>query len=133
MVRRLSMTFSALVPNALTRVYYQRCDGARPFCGQCAQTRRPTDCEYTDKQGRTYTEVLEERLSQLKARVQELETPSLDSGPVLLHDPYAGSHGTLSASAVGSAHVSGALSALPPQIPMNMSISRPGKYALLFD
>ena len=54
-------------------------------------TRRPEDCEYTDKQGRTYTEILEERLSQLKARLQELESPrgTQDSTPVYLHNPYA--------------------------------------------
>ncbi|KLO17705.1 hypothetical protein SCHPADRAFT_936895 [Schizopora paradoxa] len=67
-----------------------RCDGARPFCGQCGLTRRPEDCEYTDRQGRTNTEVLEERITQLRARIQELESPSARSQPVFLHDPYSG-------------------------------------------
>lgn len=53
-------------------------------------TRRPQDCEYTDRQGRTYTEILEERLNSLKTRIQELENPSRTNAPVYLHDPYAG-------------------------------------------
>ncbi|KAL5504749.1 hypothetical protein ACEPAH_7412 [Sanghuangporus vaninii] len=44
-------------------------------------------CEYTDKQGRTFTEVLEERLRLLKVRIKELEEQK-DDAPVLLHRPY---------------------------------------------
>ncbi|KAL5483123.1 hypothetical protein ACEPAI_8352 [Sanghuangporus weigelae] len=64
-----------------------RCDGARPFCGPCSLTRNPGHCEYTDKQGRTFTEVLEERLHLLKVRIKELEERK-DDAPVLLHHPY---------------------------------------------
>ncbi|KAL5512593.1 hypothetical protein ACEPAG_3246 [Sanghuangporus baumii] len=64
-----------------------RCDGARPFCGPCSLTRNPGHCEYTDKQGRTFTEVLEERLRLLKVRIKELEERK-DDAPVLLHHPY---------------------------------------------
>lgn len=80
-------------------------------------TRRPQDCEYTDKQGRTYTEVLEERLSQLKIRVQELENPAQNSAPVLLHDPYA-------APACGSLSSGQAPQSWQPGSP-NVSLSRP--------
>ena len=66
----------------------QRCDGQRPYCGQCSLTRRPEDCEYTDRQGRTNTEILEEQFRQLKARIDELERQAQEA-PVLLHDPYA--------------------------------------------
>ena len=67
---------------------WQRCDGARPYCGQCCQTRNPEHCEYTDKQGRTQTEILEERLNQLRLRIQELENPINRSSPIYLHYPY---------------------------------------------
>ncbi|KAH8115416.1 hypothetical protein DFH11DRAFT_106074 [Phellopilus nigrolimitatus] len=70
-----------------------RCDGARPFCGQCALTRGPKDCEYTDKQGRTHIEALEERLRLLRSRVKELETQSENTSSVLLRDPYANFRG----------------------------------------
>lgn len=51
-------------------------------------TRRKEDCEYTDRQGRTQTEILEERLRQLQNRVKELENPLYISTSILLHDPY---------------------------------------------
>ncbi|KLO16068.1 hypothetical protein SCHPADRAFT_870268 [Schizopora paradoxa] len=65
-----------------------RCDGARPFCTQCIRGGRQEDCEYTDNQGRTRTQVLEENVARLQARIQELENPDTTAPPVLLHDPY---------------------------------------------
>lgn len=47
--------------------------------------------------------------------MQELETPTQDYAPVLLHDPYAGTQHALTVGAVGSAQISGAMSALPSQ------------------
>ncbi|EJD07974.1 uncharacterized protein FOMMEDRAFT_150594 [Fomitiporia mediterranea MF3/22] len=71
-----------------------RCDGARPFCGPCSLTKKPEHCEYTDRQGRTFMEVLEERLRILKTRIRELEEQQRDE-PVLLHNPYPQATGML--------------------------------------
>ena len=49
------------------------------------------DCEYTDIQGRTRTQILEENVARLQARIQELENPQASSPSVLLHDPYSSS------------------------------------------
>ncbi|KAH8112455.1 hypothetical protein DFH11DRAFT_1785696 [Phellopilus nigrolimitatus] len=65
-----------------------KCDGARPYCTQCIRGNRADDCEYTDGQGRTHTQVLEENVALLQARIQELEAPDLSKRPILLHDPY---------------------------------------------
>ena len=65
----------------------QRCDGRRPFCSACVRANRTDDCEYTDNQGRTRTQVLEETLERLQARLQELENPE-DAQPILLVEPY---------------------------------------------
>ncbi|KAI0266969.1 hypothetical protein BC834DRAFT_871888 [Gloeopeniophorella convolvens] len=64
-----------------------KCDGVRPVCGPCSRANRPDDCEYTDGQGRTRTQMLEDTISQLEARVQELENPDGTSPSVMLHDP----------------------------------------------
>ncbi|KIY63394.1 hypothetical protein CYLTODRAFT_138144 [Cylindrobasidium torrendii FP15055 ss-10] len=66
-----------------------RCDGAHPVCGPCSRTTRPTDCEYTDKQGRTRAEILEENIARVEARIFELEHPNAYShDPIYLHNPY---------------------------------------------
>ncbi|KAH8108630.1 hypothetical protein DFH11DRAFT_1820528 [Phellopilus nigrolimitatus] len=80
-----------------------RCDGARPSCTQCIRGNRAGDCEYTDRQGPTHTQVLEENVALLQARIRELEAPDFSNRPILLHDPYetyrqAGSSTTLGAS-----------------------------------
>ena len=67
----------------------QRCDGERPFCTQCVIGNRTEDCEYTDVQGRTRTQLLEETVALLQARIQELESPNVASQSIYLHDPYA--------------------------------------------
>ena len=53
------------------------------------RTNRTDDCEYSDNQGRTRTQVLEETLERLQIRLAELENPDV-SRPVLLADPYEG-------------------------------------------
>ncbi|KAJ7292758.1 hypothetical protein C8J57DRAFT_6452 [Mycena rebaudengoi] len=66
-----------------------RCDGLRPVCGQCSRASRPDDCEYTDHNGRTRAEILEEDISRVERRIYELEHPAI--GPnesILLHHPY---------------------------------------------
>ncbi|KAI9437432.1 hypothetical protein H4582DRAFT_2057807 [Lactarius indigo] len=64
-----------------------KCDGIRPVCGPCGRANRPDDCEYTDGQGRTRTQMLEDTIAQLEARIQDLENPSGNPGSVMLHDP----------------------------------------------
>ena len=59
------------------------------MCTPCIEANKIDDCEYTDNQGRTRTQMLEEDIARLEARLQELEggpNPSLS-----LHDPYASS------------------------------------------
>ncbi|KAH8101647.1 hypothetical protein DFH11DRAFT_1790190 [Phellopilus nigrolimitatus] len=72
---------------ALQRGKACKCDGGRPVCTQCVFDDCASDCEYTDKQGRTRTQILEENIALLQARVQELENPE-HAQPVLLRDPY---------------------------------------------
>ncbi|KAL4250366.1 hypothetical protein ABKN59_005899 [Abortiporus biennis] len=53
-----------------------RCDGAKPVCGQCSKAGRPEDCEYTmNIQGLTRSQMLEENIALLEARIHELENP----------------------------------------------------------
>lgn len=49
---------------------------------------REDDCEYTDNQGRTRTQMLEENVARLQARLHELENPTAPGSSILLHDPY---------------------------------------------
>ncbi|KAJ3814410.1 hypothetical protein F5876DRAFT_32975, partial [Lentinula aff. lateritia] len=66
-----------------------RCDGARPICGQCRRGQRPEDCEYTDRQGQSRMEALENSIVRLKARIHELENPDAPMGEaVVLRQPY---------------------------------------------
>ncbi|EJD02546.1 uncharacterized protein FOMMEDRAFT_157780 [Fomitiporia mediterranea MF3/22] len=65
-----------------------KCDGERPHCTQCIRGNRADDCEYTDNQGRTRTQMLEEHVALLQARIHELEDPRIASQSVRLHDPY---------------------------------------------
>ncbi|KAI5116156.1 hypothetical protein M0805_008427 [Coniferiporia weirii] len=68
--------------------YFQRCDSARPVCTPCVGANRSDDCEYTDNQGRTRTQILEENVSRLEARLQELENPDISAQTILLSNPY---------------------------------------------
>ncbi|KAJ3775128.1 Zn(2)-Cys(6) binuclear cluster domain-containing protein [Lentinula raphanica] len=64
-----------------------KCDGLRPTCTQCLKSARPGDaCEYADS-GRTRTQMLEDNISRLEARIRELEEPT-DEDAVRLHAPY---------------------------------------------
>ncbi|KAJ3919676.1 Zn(2)-Cys(6) binuclear cluster domain-containing protein [Lentinula edodes] len=64
-----------------------KCDGLRPTCTQCLRSARPGDaCEYADS-GRTRTQMLEDNISRLEARIRELEEPD-DENAVRLHLPY---------------------------------------------
>ncbi|KAI0343320.1 hypothetical protein BDW22DRAFT_1267464 [Trametopsis cervina] len=52
-----------------------KCDCAHPVCRQCARYNRGRDCEYTSKDQRSRTEILEETIANLRARIAELEHP----------------------------------------------------------
>lgn len=58
----------------------QRCNAARPFCIQCYNKGKPDDCEYPgDIQGLTRTQMLEENIMLLEARIRDLEEPGENS------------------------------------------------------
>ncbi|KAJ6617053.1 hypothetical protein B0H10DRAFT_1757667, partial [Mycena sp. CBHHK59/15] len=62
---------------------------SRPICGQCSRASRPDDCEYTDNQGRSRVEILEEDISRIETRIYELEHPeAAPNDSVLLYHPY---------------------------------------------
>ncbi|GJE90909.1 C6 transcription factor domain-containing protein [Phanerochaete sordida] len=50
-----------------------KCDCAHPVCSQCVRFGRERDCEYSEKDQKTRTELLEEHIADLKARIIELE------------------------------------------------------------
>ncbi|KAI0692453.1 hypothetical protein BC835DRAFT_1357380 [Cytidiella melzeri] len=58
-----------------------KCDCARPVCSQCIRYGRERDCEYTDKHQLSRTEMLEETIVTLRARVRELEHLEEDHSP----------------------------------------------------
>ncbi|EPQ54965.1 hypothetical protein GLOTRDRAFT_22167, partial [Gloeophyllum trabeum ATCC 11539] len=60
-----------------------KCDGARPVCGQCERAGREEDCEYADG-GRTRTQMLQDTISELEARIEELENPGQPSTSLCL-------------------------------------------------
>ncbi|KZT22155.1 hypothetical protein NEOLEDRAFT_1181063 [Neolentinus lepideus HHB14362 ss-1] len=64
-----------------------KCDGARPVCSQCQRAGRDEDCEYADG-GRTRTQILQDTIAELEARIEELENPGHTTS-VTLHDPHA--------------------------------------------
>ncbi|KAH9918952.1 uncharacterized protein B0H18DRAFT_1120056 [Fomitopsis serialis] len=64
-----------------------KCDGARPVCGPCTRTNREYDCEYTDGPTRSPTQLLEDNVARLEARIYELEHPESVAPSVTLHDP----------------------------------------------
>ncbi|KAA1474254.1 hypothetical protein DENSPDRAFT_319494 [Dentipellis sp. KUC8613] len=64
-----------------------KCDGQRPVCGQCERAGKPEDCGYVDSQTRSRTQILEENIAQLEARIEELENPEVAQALVKLHDP----------------------------------------------
>ncbi|KZT68936.1 hypothetical protein DAEQUDRAFT_765942 [Daedalea quercina L-15889] len=65
-----------------------KCDGARPICGPCIRTHREYDCEYTDGPTRSPTQLLEDNIARLEARIYELEHPESVAPSVTLHDPH---------------------------------------------
>ncbi|KAF8624196.1 hypothetical protein AX17_007185 [Amanita inopinata Kibby_2008] len=65
-----------------------KCDGVKPICGPCRRHPKEDDCEYSDGPTRSRTQMLEETVSRLEARLHELEHPNETTPSVTLHDPY---------------------------------------------
>lgn len=83
----------------------QRCDGNQPVCGQCVNKGRQEDCEYTTAPGLTRTQLLEENIALLEARIKELENPE-EGTSIKLHDPRASGSLQLNEPGAGAAPVS---------------------------
>ncbi|KAJ7726150.1 Zn(2)-Cys(6) binuclear cluster domain-containing protein [Mycena maculata] len=66
-----------------------KCDGERPKCGQCLRSSSFQDCEYADD-GPTRTQILEEQIAILEARIEELEKPKELRSALVLQNPYGG-------------------------------------------
>ncbi|KAI0028804.1 hypothetical protein K488DRAFT_57718 [Vararia minispora EC-137] len=65
-----------------------RCDGARPACGSCRRYDRADDCEYDDGYMSPHMLQLQETVSRLEARVQEIafqDPPEAGSQILLSH------------------------------------------------
>ncbi|KAJ7437288.1 hypothetical protein B0H11DRAFT_2362125 [Mycena galericulata] len=53
-----------------------KCDGAKPMCGPCAKYSTTfSDCEYTEE-GISHAQMLEDQISILQTRIEELESPN---------------------------------------------------------
>ncbi|KAE9406851.1 hypothetical protein BT96DRAFT_971617 [Gymnopus androsaceus JB14] len=64
-----------------------RCDGMRPICGPCSKVASLEDCEYGEG-GRTYADQLQEQITGLETRVEELQNTKVAPNVLALHDPY---------------------------------------------
>ncbi|KAK7008138.1 Zn(2)-C6 fungal-type domain-containing protein [Favolaschia claudopus] len=74
-----------------------KCDSVRPICGPCARFVGGglEDCEYTAESGIARSQVLEEQISIIESRIQELEKPNENRASVGLHNPYQPSYSPL--------------------------------------
>ncbi|KAJ7451627.1 Zn(2)-Cys(6) binuclear cluster domain-containing protein [Mycena latifolia] len=108
-----------------------KCDGERPKCGPCARSSSFQDCEYADD-GPTRTQILEEQIAILEARIEELEKPKERRSTLTLHNPYAGERRSASLPALSrggsSVHLPLPHSELPsgPSSPLSASASSEG-------
>ncbi|KAJ6600172.1 hypothetical protein B0H10DRAFT_2196410 [Mycena sp. CBHHK59/15] len=76
--------FTALTPIVGSRRKI-KCDGGRPMCGPCSRYSATFgDCEYTDT-GPSHGQILEEQISILQARIEELEKPKGLRSSLSLH------------------------------------------------
>ncbi|KAF7340777.1 Fungal-trans domain-containing protein [Mycena sanguinolenta] len=66
-----------------------KCDGERPKCGPCSRSIGFQDCEYGED-GPTRTQLLEEQIKLLEARIEELEKPKELRTALALQNPYPG-------------------------------------------
>lgn len=77
----------------------QKCDGNQPTCSQCIRFNREAECQFSEGPSPSTTRVLEQHITRLQSRIQELEQD--DPNLVRLHDPYQnypGAGGSLSAA-----------------------------------
>lgn len=92
-------------PNITYLSVSQKCDGKRPICTQCDRAGRAEDCEYTVGQERSTVQILEENISRLEARIQELQNPvASTSNSIELHQPYGVSPSAHSNTGSGNLH-----------------------------
>ncbi|KAJ3784782.1 hypothetical protein GGU10DRAFT_20372 [Lentinula aff. detonsa] len=68
------------------RFHKIKCDGVKPVCGSCTRLPRDEECEYAG--GPSKMKELEQRLTRLKARVRELESPEMTGSGLQLAEPY---------------------------------------------
>ncbi|KAJ7918524.1 hypothetical protein B0H13DRAFT_2269065 [Mycena leptocephala] len=70
-----------------------KCDAKKPICTPCVQFVGGGlhDCEYTES-GPAQSQVLEEQISIIESRIQELEQPKEMRTLVGLHNPYQSGH-----------------------------------------
>ncbi|KAF7360101.1 Zn(2)-C6 fungal-type domain-containing protein [Mycena venus] len=70
-----------------------KCDGKKPICTPCARFLGGGmhDCEYTET-GMAQSQVLEEQISIVESRIQELEKPKETRTTIGLHNPYQSTH-----------------------------------------
>ena len=59
----------------------------RPICGPCSKVASLEDCEYGEG-GRTYADHLQEQITGLETRVEELQNTKVAPNVLALHDPY---------------------------------------------
>ncbi|KAI0081436.1 hypothetical protein K474DRAFT_1682025 [Panus rudis PR-1116 ss-1] len=74
-----------------------KCDGVRPICTQCVKANREAECQYHDKKQVSRTQMLQQKLAKLEARLRELESeqsdcssvssPTPSSAAISVHDP----------------------------------------------
>ncbi|KAI3606348.1 hypothetical protein WG66_009606 [Moniliophthora roreri] len=86
----------------------QKCDWKKPVCDVCKNSTLPLgDCEYPE--GRfSQADILQEKISILETRLEELQTPSSASGSLRLTDPWAKNQTTSSGSSASSKPKNGA-------------------------
>ncbi|KAK7022189.1 hypothetical protein R3P38DRAFT_1111858 [Favolaschia claudopus] len=52
-----------------------KCDGGRPECKNCLTSLGFRDCEYDDDDGPTQSQMLQEQIAVVEARIEELRNP----------------------------------------------------------
>ncbi|KAJ7186533.1 hypothetical protein C8R46DRAFT_1273187 [Mycena filopes] len=103
MDKQISFSSSSLTPLQKGRACVNcrrrkiKCDGGKPICGQCSRFSSVFgDCEYTEHGGASHGQMLEEQISILQARIEELEKPN-QAGP---SSTGTGSHRSASTSPI---------------------------------
>ncbi|KAH9926098.1 uncharacterized protein B0H18DRAFT_1085062 [Fomitopsis serialis] len=56
-----------------------KCDGLRPVCSQCLKANRGVDCQYHEKKHVSRTQLLQQKVAKLEARLRELESEQAES------------------------------------------------------